>query len=377
MSTFRIRIFQPIVPEYRVALFNGVGARYGERVEVWADEGSGQDKSYPLFQTHFNYSHQQKKLGPFVWQRGLSLSGLQKGDVIVVCGDVHQLSSLWIALKAKLFGIAVVWWGHHRTATSREWAVRIRLSVARRLCDVFLAYTRTGIAYLEKFGFRRDCVFATGNTIDQSPIKTAIAAWNLEKLKDFQEENGIVGKKMLLCCSVLRPKVKLELAIRALSSPRLSDVILAVIGDGSEKVAYQKLAEDLGDSERIKWVGATRDQMVMAPWFLSAAAFVYPGSIGLSILHSFSYGLPVLTHGNAAHQMPEFEVMEDGRTGLCFEEDNIDDLKEKIAALLADDEGRLAMSQYCRKMALEKYSMEAMVENYCEAIECAHELRRG
>ena len=377
MSAFRIRIFQPIVPEYRVALFDGVGSRYGDRVEVWADEGHGQDKSYPLLQTHFDYSHRRKKLGPFVWQKGLSLSELERGDVIVVCGDVHQLSSLWIALKAKLSGIAVVWWGHHRTATSKEWGVRIRLSVARRLCDVFLAYTRTGIAYLEKFGFKQGCVFATGNTIDQSPIKEAISEWTLEKLKGFQAEHGIAGKKMLLCCSVLRPKVKLELAIRALSSPKLSGVILAVIGDGSEKVAYQKLAVELGVSERIKWIGSTRDQMVMAPWFLSSVAFVYPGSIGLSILHSFSYGLPVVTHGNADHQMPEFEVMEDGRTGLFFEENNIDDLEEKIASLLADEEGRLSMSRYCRKMASEKYSMGAMVENYCEAIESAHEIRKG
>lgn len=373
-NDFKIRIFQPIVPEYRVALFDGVGTRYGDRAEVWASEGAGQDRSCPLREVRYDYAHQMKKIGPFVWQKGFSLCGLRRGDVVVVCGDVHQLSSLWIAFKAKLKGIAVVWWGHHRTATSRDMAVRVRLAVAKMLCDVFLAYTRTGIKYLESVGFKHGRVFATGNTIDQQPVESAIEAWTSERLRTFQAENNIVGKKLLLCCSVLRPKVMLELAIKALAAPELSGVLLAVIGDGDEKVAYQELAADLGVASRIRWIGATRDQMEMAPWFLSASAFVYPGSIGLSILHSFSYALPVVTHGNVGHQMPEFEVMEDGKTGLCFKENDVDDLKLKVAQILSDEDRRLKMSRYCRQVAHERYSMKAMIDNYCEAIECAHNL---
>ena len=370
---FKIRIFQPIVPEYRVALFDGLGECYGERIEIWAAQGSGQDKSYPLSRMRYDYNHPMWKVGPFVWQKRLSLKGLNKRDVIVVCGDVHQLSSLWIALKARLCGVKVVWWGHHRTATSTGVAVWLRLSVARVLSTVFLAYTRTGIDYLVQFGFSSKRVFATGNTIDQEPIKAAVESWTTERLERFQAEHGIKEKKLLLCCSVLRSKVKLDLAIRALSSDALSDVYMAVIGDGAEKTAWQSLAKELRVDNRIKWIDATRDQMVMAPWFLSAKAFVYPGSIGLSILHSFSYGLPVITHGNTRHQMPEFEVMEDEKTGLCFKEGDVGDLEQKICALLADEGKRMDMTGYCRKLAFEKYSMKQMIANFCEAIEAAHE----
>lgn len=371
---FKIRIFQPIVPEYRVALFDGLGERYGERIEIWAAQGSGQDRSYPLSKMCYDYNHPMRKIGPFVWQKGLSLKGLNKRDVIVVCGDIHQLSSLRIALQAKLRGIKVVWWGHHRTATSSDLAVKIRLAIAKRISDVFLAYTRTGIEYLATCGFARDRVFATGNTIDQTPIKKAMAEWTPKKLVRFQEMQGIKGKKVLVCCSVLRPKVRLDLAIKALASDALSDVWLTVIGDGSEKVRYQEIATELKIADRIKWIGATRDQMVMAPWFMSAKAFVYPGSIGLSILHSFSYGLPVVTHGNVNHQMPEFETMEDGKTGYCFEEGNDEDLERKLCKLLYEEESRLRMSKYCKSLAYENYSMEQMVRNYCDAIEAVHEI---
>lgn len=375
-NDFKIRIFQPIVPEYRVALFDGVGERYCDRVEIWAAEKMGDDVSYPPSKMRYDYTHSLRKLGPFVWQKGLSLKGLHAGDVIVVCGDVRQLSSLWIALKAKCSGIAVVWWGHHRTATSSDIAVKVRLAVAKKICDVFLAYTRTGIDYLMACGFEGDRVFATGNTIDQTPIRKAIAAWTSEKLSRFQDEQGIKDKIVLLCCSVLRPKVRLDLAIRALASDALSGVWLAVIGDGSEKVRYQELAAEMGVVDRIKWIGATRDQMVMAPWFMSAKAFIYPGSIGLSILHSFSYGLPVVTHGNADHQMPEFEVMEAGGTGCCFEEGNVTDLERELCLLLSNESLRLKMSMHCQSLAYEMYSMAQMVANYCDAIDAAYKIAK-
>lgn len=359
----KIRIFQPIVPEYRVALFNGVGRRYGADVEVWASDGAGQDKSYPLETLHSDYAHPFKSLGPLRWQKGLSLRGLKKGDVIVVCGDVHQLSSLWIAAKARLCGIGVVWWGHHKTATSRRLGVWIRLAIAKFLSDVFLCYTNTGVKYLERCGFKRGRVFATGNTIDQEPIKKAIA-----KVLNHSDAQTLLAP-YVLCCGVLREKVKLDLFLKAMTDSRLQGVSLVVIGDGPMKSRWQALAGSLGVANRVRWIAGTRDQEVMAPWFLGAKAFVYPGAIGLSILHSFSYALPVITHDNADRQMPEFEVMEDGKTGFCFAEDDIEELTACCNALLSNEEKRLEMSRYCQYVAFNQYSMKQMINNYCSALE--------
>lgn len=358
---FKVRIFQPIVPEYRKALFEGLGKRYGERIDIFAAQGIGQDESYPLEYMRYDYTHPFRRIGPICWQCGLPLDGLSRGDVIVVCGDVHQLSSLWIAFRAKRSGIKVVWWGHHRTATSTDCAVAIRLWISKRLSDVFLAYTRTGVRYLVSKGFQPERVFATGNTIDQGPIKAAIATTKV----------GPTERPLLLCCGVMREKIHLELVVRALTDGRLKNVDLAVIGEGPMKSVWQKLSLELGVADRISWIPGTRDQKVMAPWFLKAKAFVYPGSIGLSILHSFSYGLPVITHGNSDHQMPEFEVMEEGKTGFCFKEGDNGDLTEKIIELLSDEKRRMEMSMYCQKLAFEKYSMEQMVANFAEAIEGA------
>jgi glycosyltransferase involved in cell wall biosynthesis len=305
-------------------------------------------------------------MGPFLWQKGLSIKGLSKGDVLVVCGDIHQLSSLRLALLAKCCGVRVVWWGHHATATSSPLSVKIRLWIAKKLSDVMLVYTHTGVGYLVRRGFASDRVFATGNTINQIPINKAISGYDGKDMF-----GGFLG---ILCCSVLREKVKLDLAIRALADIRLKDVRLAVIGDGPMKNKYEEVAKEAKVSDRILWLGATRDQDNMAPWFLSAKCFVYPGAVGLSILHSMSYGLPVVVHSNPAHQMPEYEIMEDGRTGVCFNEGDVQDLDNKLAWMIKNEGARQEMSAYCRKVALEKYSMNQMIENFARAVEVARDI---
>lgn len=362
----KIRIFQPIVPEYRVALFDGLASRYGRDIETWAAERLGADISYPLSKMRSDYNHPFCKLGPFVWQKGLSLKGLKRGDVVIVCGDVHQLSSLWISFKAKCCGVKVVWWGHHKTASSSKYGVKIRLTLARLISDVMLTYTKTGVGYLLGEGFKETRVFATGNTINQIPIKEAIAQY------DGKDPFG--GRVGFLCCSVLREKVRLDLAIRALAEDKLSGALLAVIGDGPAKDGCVMLAKELGVEDRIIWVGATRDQKVMAPWFLNAKAFVYPGSVGLSILHAMSYGLPVIAHDNAEHQMPEYEVMENGKTGLVFSEGDVKSLADKMSLIVADASLFSKMSKRAKELAYTEYSMDRMVQNFSEAIEaCRNE----
>jgi len=368
----KIRIFQPIVPEYRVSLFEGVGRRYGDNVEIWASEGSGQDKSYPLKNMRYDYSHSFVSVGPVRWQRGLSLRGLIHGDVIVICGDIHQLSSLWIALKAKLRRIRVVWWGHHVSVGSNELSIRIRLFFTRLLSDVVLCYTKQGIDWFRARGWNSP-VFATGNTIDMDAVKNAIAAWTPERLSIFQKEQGIVGEEVIVFCSVLRWKTHLEQLLQAMAAEPLKNrrTKLVIIGDGEGRKTWEQLAKALGIIDRLIWTGALRDQMKIAPWFLSSKAYVYPGPIGLSIIHAFAYALPVVCHGNAAHHGPEFEAMADGQTGFTFRENDIIDLSRQIVRLLGAEASRNEMAICAQALAYEKYGIETMVNNYCEAIEGA------
>ena len=371
---FRIRVLHIWVPEYRVPLYEGVGKRYPGRVEIQASQF--QDGDSPLFQisgVKCDYDRKLLKWGPFYIERGLSLEGLSRGDVLVVDGNVRNILLMLKLVKARIKGLKVVWWAQHWTFGSNMFNVRLRILISKMLSDVYLCYTMSGIDFLQKHGYRGDRVFATGNTIDMQPIKEAIAQWTKVELEGFKRENGLIGKEILLLCGVLREKVRLQQLLTALSNSRFANrpIVLVVIGDGAFKETWMNLSSTLKVDSKVIWVSATRDQMRLAPWFLSADIFVYPGAIGLSILHAYSYGLPVITHNNIRNQGPEYEVMEDGLTGLIFKENDVIDLAEKVEYLLDHADERKKMGRYAQGLAFTKYSMSAMIDNFCKAIEAA------
>ena len=200
-----------------------------------------------------------------------------------------------------------------------------------------------------------------------------IGDWTKTKVDEFRKMNGLIGKEILLLCGVLREKVRLQQLFAALSDSRLSkrSVVLVVIGDGACKEKWKALSSTLNVDSKIIWIDGMRDQMQLAPWFLAADVFAYPGAIGLGILHAFSYGLPVITHNNVKNQGPEYEAMEDGLTGLTFKENDVADMVDKIEYLLDHDEERQKMGRYAKNLVFEKYSMSAMIDNFCKAIEAA------
>jgi len=274
----------------------------------------------------------------------------------------------------------VIWWGHHRSSTSTEWAVKLRLFITKCFSDIFLCYTEAGGRFLVERGFNPQRVCALGNTINEDEILVACREWTNEKLREFQKENGLLGKRVFLFCGRLKPRTQLDVLFRAMTHPPLKnlDMILVVIGDGSERQKFTRIAEEVGVAGRVRWLGQLSCQDKMAPWFLSSELFVYPGAIGLSLLHAFSYGLPVVAHDNREHQMPEFDLLTPNETGFYFEEGNASDLSRVAHEALSDKSRLSSMSEKARKVVYEKYNMSNMVNNFKQAIlMCSNRKRKN
>lgn len=365
-SKFKIRIFQPLIQEYRLALYEGLAARYGDAIEVWASDRRGQEKSLPIKGMRYDYDHKWHQFGPFVWQSGFSLEGLIQGDVVVICGDIHQLSSLWIAIKAKWCGIGVVWWGHHVSALARSFNVRVRLAICRFLSDVVLCYTDAGIEFMKERGFKY--VFATGNTIDLAEVDREVS-----KCANFVSENR--DGRTILFCGVLRGKTHVDVLLRALEICKADVVKCIIIGDGEKSEEWRALAKDLGVDEIIEWVGELRGQASLAPYFCCADVFVYPGRIGLSLIHAFAYGLPVILNDNPNDHGPEYVAFKPGENGWAFKCGSPEDLARQIREALADDDERRQRGKRGYDYVHANYSMSRMVERYTEAIECARRIK--
>ncbi len=119
------------------------------------------------------------------------------------------------------------------------------------------------------------------------------------------------------------------------------------------------------------FTGAIYEETALAPWFLSSTVFCYPANMGLSILHAFGYGLPVITSDKVESQNPEIEVFENGRNGMHYRHGDVDDLADKIRHILSDPKLLASLSDGARDTVSETYNIPSMVDGMESAIRYA------
>ena len=237
------------------------------------------------------------------------------------------------------------------------------------LSDIVLCYTDAGIDFMKAHGFKR--VFATGNTLDLDAVERESSKYN-QTIKQSKTQT-------LLFCGVLRGKTRVDLLLHALAiiknNPQLLtsafDVHVIIIGAGDKFAEWQQLARDLGVSDMIEWTGELRGQDKLAPYFCRADLFVYPGRIGLSLIHAFAFGLPVVLNDNPSDHGPEYVTFKPRENGWAFKYGDAEDLAKKIAEALSKPSVMQQFGLAGKDFVFKNYSMSSMVERYSEALECA------
>ena len=295
---------------------------------------------------------------------------LGPGDVIVCTGNPRFLNIYPLTIRARRQGLPVIWWCQGWTPEASPKTTKIRHWLTRHIPDAVMVYTEKEAKAFIELGFPEDRTFFLNNTIDETLVQAAIDAIDPQVLSVFQEQEGLIGKKLLIFCSRLTPKTRLLQAIEAVERLRSDhpDVLLAVIGDGALRAEAEAAVQDRGLSSNVRFLGAMFDEAELAPWFLSAQCLLYPGPIGLSLLHAFAYGLPVVTHDNLRNQNPEIAALAPGANGLTFRENDVPDFADALGRILANPSFREDLSSHARKTAHQDYTMAAMVRNFEEAV---------
>jgi len=191
-----------------------------------------------------------------------------------------------------------------------------------------------------------------------------------EALSVFRREEGLAGRRLLLFCSRLTPKTRLLQAIEMADRLRAGhpDILLAVIGDGALRAEAETMVGARGLGDHVRFLGAIFDEAKLAPWFLSADCLLYPGPIGLSLLHAFAYGLPVVTHDNPRNQNPEIAALDPDRNGVIFRENDVADFARAVGRILDDPAQHGTLKKNAYVTAHRDFTMAAMVENFESAV---------
>ena len=155
----------------------------------------------------------------------------------------------------------------------------------------------------------------------------------------------------------------IEMLLRALSLTQFM-VTLDVIGDGGDAVRLREMAEGLGVTERVRWIGAL-PQHKLTEYYRSAAALVVPSvneGLGLVAVEAQLCETPVIAFDSGGLS----DVVQNDRTGILVTEISAGALAAAIDSLLARPDRGAALGAAGRLHALATFAPESVARRYAD-----------
>lgn len=273
----------------------------------------------------------------------------RKIDVAIFLGE-FQVISTWIAsFICKLKGVKVVYWTHGLYGNEGYWKRSLRV-IFYKLADELLLYERRAKELLVNQGLKEEKLRVIFNSLDYDTHKKLRNSKEIIEVfnPNFFKNNDL---PYLIFVGRLTKVKKLDLLIEALSALNKKGLKLnlLLVGDGIEKESLKSLVFTQNMKDYIHFYGACYDEEILAKYIYHATLCVSPGNVGLTAIHSLSFGTPVCTHKNFLNQMPEVGIIEDEKTGVFFEENNLESLKEVIKNWLKKSKSRESIRKNCFK----------------------------
>lgn len=339
---------QPALPLYRVPFLERLAHNEGWSVTVWSDHRSplhAHDAAFTFTSAHYpEHHHAGLVYQSAVWQAVRA----EWADVVVLSWNSRYVHLLPAVLEARRRHKPVVLWGHGYSKDERA-LLRFWRNRLGALANVCVTYSHASRARLLQEGFAPSRVFCAPNALHDGPLARTFSRATEEAagLRERLRQRGILGPHTVLFVSRLEADKRPELLVGAFALVRASlpDAELVVVGAGSEAAALQRRVRALGLDDAVTFIGPLYDEAELAPLFFGSSVFAYPAAIGLSLLHAFSYGLPVVTSRAAERHNPEFEAFEPNVNGLTYEDGDVDDFARQLVRVLTDPALRERLSR--------------------------------
>ena len=146
----------------------------------------------------------------------------------------------------------------------------------------------------------------------------------------------------------------------------IPDAYYVIVGDGSDRFRLELLAKELGVRDNVMFAGYVSDDLLPL-YYESCDVFVLPSEkegFGIVFLEAMYFLKPCI--GVNRGGIPE--VIEDGKSGVLVEPNNIQMLSEAIIKILADKPLSVSLGAVGKKRLEEEFSFERFKERLEEVI---------
>lgn len=265
------------------------------------------------------------------WKRGvLKLLFKKEYNNFFILAEARSVTDYLFLFLASLFfpKKRIYIWTHGWYGKEKGLYAKMKLWQFKKVAGVFVYGDRAKKLLINK-GIQKDKLFVIHNSLDyktQLDIRDNIRKSTIYK-DYFKNEYPII-----IFIGRLTKVKKLDMIIDALANLRKNGDFfnLVFIGDGVEAQNLKTKVVSLGLEKQVWFYGSCYDEKINAELLYNADLCVSPGNVGLTAIHSLTFGCPVITHNHFELQMPEYESITEGITGAFFNMDDVECLTKTI-----------------------------------------------
>ncbi|MDQ3849454.1 MAG: glycosyltransferase family 4 protein [Actinomycetota bacterium] len=309
----------------------------------------------------------ETRVGPLTlrWQRRvLGVARAFRPDVLIVSGELGNVSSWLVCAWARLSGRPVVLWtSGWEPQPPGSGPYRVKRVVMRwyfQLASKTLVYSTKAMTDLVALGIAEDRLTVCRNAIEVSQrlqrepeIRATAAA--------LRESEGIGDRVLFLSVGRVVQSKRLDLLVAAfeeVGDPR--QAVLWVVGDGPQLAALKARTARSGRPNVKFWGSVFTD---VDSYFAAADCFVLPGLGGLALNQAMLFGVPCVC---SVADGTEDDLVIDGVTGVRFAPADVTSLAAALARVmtLKQDGSLRHMGDAARTLLLESSTVDHMVETF-------------
>lgn len=328
----KILIIQPSLPDYRIPFFEALAEEVGKEITV-LHFGRFKNVQHPLLKEKVGETY---RIGSLRWIRDLRRE-VQDYSITIQVFDPHFINLFFMPFFGRKR--KTILWGHGLGNSSV--VNRIRKVIFKK-ANAIITYSNTGKDQIVNLGVPSEKVYVAHNTL---------------KVKNSQNSTGDSSKCFLYVGRLQRRK-KLDVFLEIFHNLSLGDMgySFLIVGDGDEEKAYlQTIVEGFHLSSYVQFVPGTFDEKELLEYFKHSMYSISPGDVGLGVLHSFAYGVPVLTMKANGHG-PEIENIINDKNGVVFQDKQ--EFEENLMHYLDE-----TIARQMGNNAFEHYTNHANIQN--------------
>lgn len=282
------------------------------------------------------------------------LTLLKEYKTFIILGDLHSVSTWLMLILAKVFRKDIYLWSHGWYG--RESIYKIVLK------KLFFGLAKGTFLY---GNYAKNLMISNGfNPKKLHVIHNSLMYQEQIELRNKAKSNSVYNDHFnnintnLIFLGRLTKQKRLDLLIHAIAKLKSegSYYNLTIIGDGIVKQSLMDLSKEMGLSNCIWFYGDCYDESILASLIYNADLCVSPGNVGLTAIHSLTFGTPVVTHNKFTMQGPEFETIKKGETGGFFEYNSVGSLSNTIRNWFLENKDRDKIRLKCYETIDDKWN---------------------